>query len=432
METKTQKRITRWTVLYADGCYHIIGPHGEGERKTLPLREVGAWTVRRVGDVYAAVDQDGRKIENNGILNGFQPVKLLSFGGSSLCYQALDTATGRIAVVKELYPYSLARDGLIVRNGVELTEAPGLDSKTRDRVRAVFARGFSQELEAGDQIRFYRDPETGPTNDPRFLSSAPLPFAGHPGALNRYQLIDTQAGTFLDRAVFTSEGRSRVVDELALIKQLALAVRVLHKEKRRVHLDLKPENILISKVHVNEEDKWGNHPVILIDFGSSFPVDEAGRLAADGDEILLTSTQEYMAPEVRNAVLDGEYDRIGFRSDLYSVFMILQRLLLSDAGAVDEGQLSCETIRADRHVAALTADEQDMLVELLRLGIDTRRIDTADKLIDALDQAIEVLSDRGIHPIILRKNARRIAEQIRKNEKIDPELLCEVDIEPIK
>lgn len=425
-----QKRIHRWNLEYSDGCYCIIDPDGARAQKTLPvlpIGQIGQWKAVRHGKYYRAADQNGNALPDSCILKDYQIVELLSFGGSSLCYKAVNKNTGHIQVVKELYPYVLAKEGLIYRDGTEIREKPDLDPKAHERVKNTFERGFLLEQEANDSVRFYQE-ETGTTNDPRFLSSSPVAFEGHPKALNRYQVIDTQAGTFLDKVIFESDGRERVIDVLSLIKQLLISIRVLHKEKKRVHLDLKSENLLVSRAHVNNEKQWGNHPVILIDFGSSVPVDDDGRIIIGNEGINLTSTMSYAAPEVENAALDEDYSTIGVWSDIFSVFIIAQHLLLSDADIADADDLSCESIRESRSAVKLSEDEQQLLIGFLRSGLDTRKIDTADKAIEELDILIEVLNDHGIHPILIQKNARRIAAQIREKDRIDPALLCEVEL----
>ncbi len=421
-------RIRHWRLEYSDGHYTILDPDGVRAQESLPVTKDPEWRTEYREGRYCAVDQNGVTIPDSGVLEDYQIIALLSFGGSSLCYKAVNRSTGRIAVIKELYPYSLAKKGLLIRDGIMIREKPDPDPEEHEQVKRTFEKGFSQEQEANDSVRFYRD-ETGETNDPRFLSSSPIPFAEHAGALNQYQVIDTQAGTFLDRVEFAGNGRDRVIDILSLAKQLLIAVSVLHSEKRRVHLDLKPENILVSKVHINNEEQWGNHPVILIDFGSSVPVDDSGRLSCKENEVNLTSTADYAAPEVKNAALDSEYSSIGTWSDIYSVFIILQHMLLSDAADVGDDDFSSDIIRSGKSVGELGSEEQQLLVDLLRNGIETRRIDTADKGIAELDTIISVLNDRGIHPVIIRKNAVRRAKEIREKDRIIESLLCDVEIE---
>lgn len=393
------------------------------ERVPLPLEIHNGWCVVERSGIYCAVDTEGNELPDNGILEHYQLVEYIGAGGSSLCYKAVDKITGRIAIIKELYPRSLTDKNLIVRRGCELYPAPEISEKDFRTVLTAYETGFKKELKSGEDVRFFMDEKTGMTNDSRFLSSADVVFKGPESALNRYQVIDTHAGVFLDKLEFSLKGRERVIDILSLEIQVLVALKILHNEKHLVHLDLKPANILVSKTYVNKEELWGNHPVILIDFGSALPIGENGCIFADRPS--LSATLDYAASEVRQR----QTDQIGKRSDIYSALIILQKLLLRDAGAYQ--YLTCERITNSQSVSSLTKTEQEMLVSFLKNGIELRKYKTAEETMEELERMIRVLKNIGVDEAIIKKHAERKAKEIAGEGRIDPDLLCSVG-EPLR
>lgn len=426
--TAGETGVTCPSMVYEDGRYILLSPDRMWKRETLPVLPSGQpWTVVHAEKGYAAASSDGRPLPGLTELGEYQVVEFLAAGGSSLCYKAVHKGTGHIAVLKEFYPYSLANRGLVYRGGLCIREAPGLTLRDKRRIRTA-EKNFDSELLAADQLRYREDVAGGVTNDPRFLAvTKVMPDVGD-SALNRYHAIDTHAGTFLDKLSFSGEGRERVLDELSLVKQVLIALRALHRHKApRAHLDLKPENILVSYVHVNDGDRPGNHPVILLDFGSSLPIDERGIIKTGGADVFLTSTRGYAAPELINC----DYDRIGIRSDIYSAFVILQQLLLSDVeeGGEDLPLSLYERIRQSRSVRVLTENEQKLLAEFLSRGLSRRDIDTAEAFLQELDTAIDVLRCCGVHPAILRASAEGFSKAFSRREAVSPEPIYEVVIE---
>lgn len=375
-------------------------------RETLPVYN-GPWTVVRTEDGYTAAKPDGQPI--SGLMLGdYEVVQFLASGGSSLCYKAVHRESGHIVILKEFYPYSLAKRELISRDrdGIRILEKPGLPLRDTKRIRKA-KEAFTRELSASEGLRYCKDTAGGVTNDPRYLPVTVLKPQLGDGALNDcFLVIDTASGVFLNNFEFASEGRALVLDKLAVIRELLNALDELHK-KNRVHLDLKPENVLISSIFVNKKDCSGNHPAIILDFGSSLPVDERGFIKTDGaDNVYLTTTRKFAAPEVIN----GDYDRIGFRSDVYSVFVIMRGLLLSDV-EMDDDELSSHDIRQSPSVQMLTEGEKEMLSGLLYCGLSRREIATTDAFLRELDTAIAVLQSGGVHPAILRKSAEEHSEK---------------------
>jgi len=99
------------------------------------------------------------------------------------------------------------------------------------------------------------------------------------------------------------------VEAIRLIDQVLDALGAVH-DHGVIHRDLKPGNVLL--------DAAGR--AILTDFGLARPTDDAERLTTDG---AVVGTPAYMAPEQAA----GQPDRIGPWTDLYSVGVLLYRVL---------------------------------------------------------------------------------------------------------
>src|SRR5262249_23076625 len=99
------------------------------------------------------------------------------------------------------------------------------------------------------------------------------------------------------------------VEAIRLIDQVLDALGAVH-DHGVIHRDLKPGNVLL--------DAAGR--AILTDFGLARPTDDAERLTSDG---AVVGTPAYMAPEQAA----GQPDRVGPWTDLYSVGVLLYRML---------------------------------------------------------------------------------------------------------
>ena len=125
-----------------------------------------------------------------------------------------------------------------------------------------------------------------------------------------YYAMELVEGVPLDQ--YAGGGKKSQSETLELMRTVCVAVAHAH-QNGVIHRDLKPSNILV--------DKEGQPRVL--DFGLAKAVAEAGpglTATADGD---LAGTPAYMSPEQAA----GRNDRLDTRTDVYSLGIILYRLL---------------------------------------------------------------------------------------------------------
>lgn len=390
------------------------------------------WKIVHTDGGFHAVDTEGKRVGPD-ILRDYEIVEYIAEGATSLCYKAISKIDGRVVIIKERYPHSLSVKGYLKRDGIFILRADSLTEEQNQSVDERFGN-CSAELQAGSEVRFYMG-ENSPTNDPRFLPATPAVIKDEAltaikmcAALNQYQVIDTQAGTFLDQIEFkVDDGRKLIIDKLNLIKQILIALNALHNEKHRIHMDLKPTNILVSLVHVGEIEHWGNHQVMIVDYGSSLSLQDDGHVAVSNGA-RLSSTIDYAAEEI----LFCDYSDIGVQSDTYSVFIITHQLLLSDKDVtpIQNLELSYNAIMTSHSpgLSALSTSERRLLRDFLYAGTINRAYPTATSMYEELNKITDVLNGKGVHPAILRQQAQQIGYDVISKNSIDKELLCEVEI----
>lgn len=166
-------------------------------------------------------------------------------------------------------------------------------------------------------------------------------------------------------------------------RQIAQALGVAHKA-RVVHRDLKPSNILVRP----------DGTPVLVDLGIAV-VGDGTKLTQTGS---LIGTPYYMSPEqVRGKPLDG-------RSDLYSLGIILYEILAGmrpfeadDSIAVLHKQVYEEPLPLDKFRSDLTI--QTLLIVETALKKDpSRRYQSAEEMIVAIDQALQAEGMQGPNP----------------------------------
>jgi predicted Ser/Thr protein kinase len=168
----------------------------------------------------------------------------------------------------------------------------------------------------------------------RFLTEARAAAAlDHPNIVRVFQVGETSSGPYY--AMEFVEGRPlqdhlergplKVSAAVALLTSLAEAVHYAHR-RGVIHRDLKPANVIIDRMR---------RPVIL-DFGLAKFLGSSSGLTAHG---MLLGTPAFMSPEQAA----GEVERVGPRSDVYSLGAVLYKLL--SGRAPYDGDTALTTVR---------------------------------------------------------------------------------------
>lgn len=338
-------------------------------------------------------------------------------GGSCLVYKALDTDNGNIVIIKEYYPAALS--ALITREGNDLVLRPGITEADRVCVERAFAQAFQQELSGVGEYRYTKDLN----NDDRFLVATNLiSRGGAAGSLNRYAVISTGTGITLAELCLTTAGRARIEEILAVMLQLCATVNAFHT-KGRIHLDLNERNIFLRGT---KEEELRNRRVSLIDFGSSFAADH---LEEGGS---FSGSDQTAAPEQKAVAFGGKAGSIGRHSDVFSVAQVLKSLLARDAetGLFPgfEGEEAEASFEDSRCLKALSKPEREELLRVLEKGTEQNpayRYQNVEELTEDLRCLMDIVEDKGVHPVIIRKRAQERGQILGKG--IRPELVCEVD-----
>ena len=364
-------------------------------------------------DCYCLNNPDGYSYR----IGHYELFDYIGEGGSCLVYKALDTTDGSIVMIKEFYPVSLS--GFVTREGNALVFRPGIAETDRARTERSFAEAFHQELSGGVGVRYSEDLN----NDDRFLVATNLISNDGPtGGLNRYAVINTGTGITLDALCLTSTGRTRVKEILTIMLQLCSTVEAFHK-KGRIHLDLNERNIFVRGA---KEEKIENRRVSLIDFGSSFAADQI----EEGDTF--SGSDRTAAPEQKAVAYGGKPENIGRHSDVFGIVQVLKGLFTRDAEeelfpGFEENETEA-TFENSCCLKALSDPERAELFRIVEKGTEQNplyRYQSVEKLADDFQCFKDIVENKGVHSVIIKKRARERAQSI--GEDIYPELLCEVD-----
>ncbi len=203
-------------------------------------------------------------------ITGYEILSKLHEGGQGIVYKAVQQTTQRVVAIK------------VLRRGSDATR--------QQRQRFEREVKLSANLKHPHIVTIY---ESGSTSDGDYLAM---------------EYID---GVPLDEYVRSNNlGRD---DVLRLFAKVADAVGFAHRQGV-THRDLKPGNILVG----------ANGEPCVLDFGLA---KAAGHSALDGDALTVTSefmgTPAYASPEQ----IKGDHARVDTRSDIYSLGVILYRLV---------------------------------------------------------------------------------------------------------
>jgi serine/threonine protein kinase len=165
-----------------------------------------------------------------------------------------------------------------------------------------------------------------------------------------------------------------------LAREAAAGLRYLHEEYRQAHRDLKPKNILLS----------GPLPagsVLLADFGIS--ADALRPRAPDG-----MRTEAWAAPET-DPKRGGDYNL--FTADIYSLGLIIRKLITGTAGVHDLDDLECPWCKIDSELAEKGILKKPRLrqraAQCAHTPPDKGRVVESSQLTALLDDAGAILVD---------------------------------------
>ncbi len=191
---------------------------------------------------------------------------------------------------------------------------------------------LNEQLSQSGHSQVYRGTQNRPIEREvaiKFLSRLPkqslllaeaefLARLNHPNIATLYEFGETKDGRLFivmelisgdDLISYAEKHHLSIQEKIELFKQLCLGIAHAH-EKGIIHCDIKPSNILVSEVD--------NQPTVkIIDFG----VSKFQRLTKESSTP--SGTPSYMAPES----LEGELSMVDTRNDVYSMGVLLHRLL---------------------------------------------------------------------------------------------------------
>ncbi len=180
-------------------------------------------------------------------------------------------------------------------------------------------------------------------------------------------------------------------------------------ENGLLHLDIAPDNILILGSGRRER-------AMLIDYNSAM----SAELNPQDDSFVFSIKQGYTAPEIRS----GQFRRISFSSDLYSVTAVFYRLL---TGAPLTGFQMIRSAPPDVSECPCMKEEPDTVKvwvqEILRRGLRTvpsRRYQSIEQMRQDLEELIDRIDGIGItHWALWEAGRKQTLRMIRDNPSLD-------------
>lgn len=281
-------------------------------------------------DIRTALSQGTIISGSNG--QAYTVVRLLSKnGGNSLAYYAIQHSDNQLVVLKELFPYHLAINGL--NRGADKIRLNHSDlCPELQQVWKEYVAYFIKQSDAVSELQVTHAhsilPETNAyvQDENMYFSSSPF---FDQGTQTWYKSIHTGKGCCLAETHLDN-----LSDVIQMIIKICKAVLLLH-ETEYLHLDIKPENIFITA---------SDRQVKLLDYDS---------LAKCNSQYLYTYSPGFSAPELlTNSTFERQSASVSFATDTYSITAVLFWMLFGHPMNTSEIEYTSEL-----SIAQMSIDE---------------------------------------------------------------------------
>ena len=292
--------------------------------------------------------------------NKYKIIEEIGKGTSSIVYLAEDCSNSRLVLIKELYPKNLG----IFRNTDNSLVIPSSSNDNFEIYKSYLREAVKL------QIEFHNSDElANSTSDAERIIE-------YNNTL--YVLMGRVVGKSYDKV--TPESLNSV---LKICKSLTKAISFYHL-KGYLHLDIKSENVF----KIQETDEL----VKLFDFDSVHKKEDI-----INKNCKPTYSKSCAAPEVKK-IEHGKYDEIDERSDIYSIgAMLFRKVMNRDVDTEDSRPKKRWDFTNIELLKTESPQAKSALTEIFRNTLARNkeyRYKSTDELIEALDKAIEITSNK--------------------------------------
>jgi serine/threonine protein kinase len=252
---------------------------------------------------------------------------------------------------------------------------------------------------------------------------------GHPNIIEVVDYYDTDDGcpcmvmellTGCDlQAVLAERGALTPKEARPILAQVCSALQATH-DAGVVHRDLKPANIFLTS------DGSESVMVKLLDFGISKIRDARTKLT---DDRAILGTPHYMSPEQS----EGLANQVDHKTDIFSLGTIVYEMLTGQLPfeAATPLAILLKICRAEpappSAVKPELGPEIDAIIAKAMAKDPDERFDSVTKMLQALDQALAKLPERGEHRVALAKTIYRTSpasvapREQHETDTVDPQ-----------
>lgn len=292
--------------------------------------------------------------------NKYKIIEEIGKGTSSIVYLAEDCSNSRLVLIKELYPKNLG----IFRNTDNSLVIPSSSNDNFEIYKSYLREAVKL------QIEFHNSDElANSTSDAERIIE-------YNNTL--YVVMGRVVGKSYDKV--TLESLNSV---LKICKSLTKAISFYHL-KGYLHLDIKAENVF----KIQETDEL----VKLFDFDSIHKKEDI-----INKNCKPTYSKSCAAPEVKK-IEHGKYDEIDERSDIYSIgAMLFKKVMDRDVDTEDSRPKKRWDFTNIELLKTESPQAKSALTEIFRNTLARNkeyRYKSTDELIEALDKAIEITSNK--------------------------------------